>query len=495
MTGKVELIYPFPQLSPLARAIPVSFSIPRLRDRIRPNSRQFLSENSQMTEVKNITTRQVTRRTSLGLLATPLLIPELAFGAADRISPSDRITVGVVGAGSRGFNLIDEFLKQADAQIIAVCDVGSLHHRDRSRGQGPAYGRLPAKRRIDKHYQATTGGVSITADFREICHRDDIDAVVVATPDHWHTLCTLEALRNGKDVYCEKPITHTFHEGQLVYQEVNRQKAVFQTGSQQRSSEEFRRAVQLVRSGILGKIQRIEVGLPPGYNKPQGDTNVVTPPDHLDYDQWCGPAPKLPYMRARHHRWWRGHRAFGGGVLMDWIGHHNDIAHWAMGVDNSGPTNVEAVDWTFPETNVYDTPHQYEIRCEYESGIQTSISSNNLLGTNFIGENGWVHVTRGRLTASDKRWTDTNFPIEEAGIYLSENHARNFLDCIKSRKTCIAPAETGHRSITPGHLGYVSNTLGRPIRWDPGTETVAGDEEANMLLQTHHYRKPWQSGV
>ena len=180
---------------------------------------------------------------------------------------------------------------------------------------------------------------------------------------------------------------------------------------------------------------------------------------------------------------------------MDWIGHHNDIAHWAMGVDNSGPTNVEAVDWTFPETNVYDTPHQYEIRCEYESGIQTSISSNNLLGTNFIGENGWVHVTRGRLTASDKRWTDTNFPIEEAGIYLSENHARNFLDCIKSRKTCIAPAETGHRSITPGHLGYVSNTLGRPIRWDPGTETVAGDEEANMLLQTHHYRKPWQSGV
>lgn len=448
-----------------------------------------------MTDSNNVATRQVTRRASLGLLAAPLFIPDLAFGASGRKSPSERITVGVVGAGSRGFNLIDEFLKQADAKIVAVCDVDSFHHRDRPWGQGPAYGRVPAKRRIDKHYNSTSGGVSITDDFREICQRDDIDAVVVATPDHWHALCTLEALRNGKDVYCEKPVTHTFHEGQLVYREVARQKAVFQVGSQQRSSEEFRRAVQLVRSGIFRKVQRIEVGLPPGYDKPQGDTKVVTPPEHLDYDRWCGPAPKLPYMRGRHHRWWRGHRAYGGGVLMDWIGHHNDIAHWAIGADSSGPTKVEAVGWTFPDTDVYDTPHQYEIQCEYEGGIQTSISSMNLLGTKFIGDEGWVHVTRGRLTASDKRWATKEFAIDVEDIYHSENHARNFLDCVKSRETCIAPAETGHRSITPGHLGYVSSSLGRPLTWDPKTETVVGDEEANKLLHTHQYRKPWQAGV
>lgn len=448
-----------------------------------------------MTEFNNITTRQVTRRASLGLITAPLLIPDSAFGASGRKPPSGRITVGVVGAGSRGFNLIDEFLKQADAQIVAVCDVDSFHHRDRPWGQGPAFGRVPAKRRIDKHYNSTSGGVAITDDFRKICQRDDIDAVVVATPDHWHALCTLEALRNGKDVYCEKPVTHTFHEGQLVYREVAKQKAVFQVGSQQRSSEEFRRAVKLVRSGILGKVQRIEVGLPPGYDEPQGDTQVLTPPDHLEYDRWCGPAPKLPYMRARHHRWWRGHRAYGGGVLMDWIGHHNDIAHWAIGADSSGPTKVEAVGWTFPDTDVYDTPHHYEIRCEYEGGIQTSISSRNLLGTRFIGEEGWVHVTRGRLTASDKRWAAKEFASDVAGIYQSKNHARNFLDCVKSRKTCIAPAETGHRSITPGHLGYVSNSLGRPLTWDSITETIVGDEEANKLLQTHHYRKPWQAGV
>ncbi len=436
-------------------------------------------------------TGKLTRRACLGVLGSPLFIPGTAFGASVRKSPNERITIGIVGAGSRGFNLIDEFLKQPDAQIVAVCDVDSFHHRDRPWGKGPAFGREPARKKIDAHYKSRSGGVTVTGDFREICQRDDIDAVVVATPDHWHALCTLEALRNGKDVYCEKPVTHTFQEGQLVYREVAKREAVFQTGSQQRSSQEFRRAVQLVRSGILGKIQRIEVGLPPGYDKPQGDTKVIAPPDHLDYDQWCGPAPKLPYMRARHHRWWRGHRAFGGGVLMDWIGHHNDIAHWAIGADRSGPTKIEAVGWTFPDTDVYDTPRQYEIRCEYACGVQTSISSQNQLGTKFIGDDGWVHVTRGRLTASDKRWTASGFRVEADTVYHSENHARNFLDSVKSRKACIAPAETGHRSITPGHLGYVSNTLGRALNWDPENESVVGDEEANTLLQMHQYRKPW----
>jgi predicted dehydrogenase len=439
-------------------------------------------------------TNRLTRRACLGVLSAPLFIPDTVFAASARKSPSERITIGIVGVGSRGFHLIDEFLKQPDAQIVAVCDVDSFHHRDRPWGKGPAFGREPARKKIDAHYKSTSGGVKVTGDLREICQRDDIDAVVVATPDHWHALCTLEALRNGKDVYCEKPVTHTFHEGQLVYREVAKQKAVFQTGSQQRSSQEFRRAVQLVRSGILGKIERIEVGLPPGYDKPQGDSKVMAPPDHLDYDQWCGPAPKLPYMRARHHRWWRGHRAFGGGVLMDWIGHHNDIAHWAIGADKSGPTKVEAVGWTFPDTDVYDTPHQYEIRCEYAGGVQTSISSQNLLGTKFVGEDGWVHVKRGRLTASDKRWAASDFQVVVDDVYHSENHARNFLDCVKSRKPCIAPAETGHRSITPGHLGYVSNAVGRALQWDPEIETVIDDEEANNQLQTHHPRKPWTIG-
>lgn len=434
------------------------------------------------------------RRRSLSLVAAPFFVPASVFGATGAKSPSERITVGIIGAGSRGFNLIDEFLKHRDAQIVVVCDVDSFHYRDRPWGKGPAYGREPGRNRIDSHYGSKNRGVSVTDDFREVCSRDDIDAVVVATPDHWHTLCTLEALRNGKDVYCEKPVTHTFHEGQLVYREVSKRNAVFQTGSQQRSSQEFRRAVEMVRNGVLGKTERIEVGLPPGYDRPQGDSTAVAPPEHLDYEKWCGPAPKMPYMKARHHRWWRGHRAYGGGVLMDWIGHHNDIAHWAINADQSGPTEVQAVNWTFPESDVYDTPHQYEIRCEYAGGVKTSIASQNLLGTKFIGENGWVHVTRGRLAASDKRWTATDFRPGPKTVYRSENHVRNFLDCMRTRKTCIAPAETAHRSITPGHLAYVSQALGRSLKWDSNRERVIDDEEANNLLQQHNYRSPWKIG-
>lgn len=422
-------------------------------------------------------------------LAAPTLVAASACGGGRKKPPSERVALGIIGLGSRGFNLIDALLEQPDAQIVAVCDVDSLHYRDRAWGQGPAYGREPAKRKIDRHNDAHDG-VAVTVDFRDVCARDDLDAVVVATPDHWHALCALEALRNGKDVYCEKPVTHTFHEGQLVCREVARRKAVFQTGSQQRSDPLFRRAVQLVRNGHLGRIRRFEVGLPPGYDTPQGDPTIAEPPEHLDYDFWCGPAPMLPYMRARSHRWWRGHRAYGGGVLMDWIGHHNDVAHWALGLDASGPVKVEAVGWTFPMTDIYDTPHHYEIRCEYAGDVTSSISERHPLGLKVVGEDGWVFVTRGRLRASDPRWTGRDFDPGPERVYLSNDHVRNFLDCVKSRRPCVAPAETAHRSITPGHLGYVSHALGRALRWDPQREAVAGDD-ANRLLNRHEYREPW----
>jgi len=234
------------------------------------------------------------------------------------------------------------------------------------------------------------------------------------------------------------------------------------------------------------------VGLPSGYAQPRGDTTIKTPPEHLDYDFWCGPSPKLPYMRARHHRWWRGHLAFGGGVLMDWIGHHNDIAHWALNMDQSGPLEVEAVGWTFPETDVYNSPHHYEIRCKYAGGITSTISDRNSVGTKLIGEDGWVFVKRGRLEASDPRWTKSDFDPGAAEVYQSPGHARNFLDCVKSRKECVAPARTAHRSITPGHLGYVANAVGRPLRWDSQAERIVGDDEAEKQLKALSYRGPWK---
>ena len=399
--------------------------------------------------------------------------------------------------GSRGFNLLEVFLGHGDAQVVAVCDVHSLHYRDRPWGQGRAMGLEPARQTIEQYYAneksgTLAKGLLATGDFRDVCDHQDIDAVVIATPDHWHALCTLEALREGKDIFCEKPVTHTFVEGQLVYQEATRRKAVFQTGSQQRSDAQFRHAVELVLNGHIGEVKRIEVGLPPGYDQPQGDATVNEPPQDLDYDLWCGPAPQLPYMRARHHRWWRGHRAFGGGVLMDWIGHHNDIVHWSLGIDRLGPLTVEAVGWTFPETDVYDTPQHYEIRCTYPGGVATTISNGHALGTKWIGDEGWIYVCRRDLEASDPRWVQADFRRGPKRVYESPSHTGNFLDCVKSRCPCAAPAETGHRSITPGYLGYVSQTLGRPLAWDAQKEQIVGDDEANGLLRQTSYRQPWK---
>ena len=199
----------------------------------------------------------------------------------------------------------------------------------------------------------------------------------------------------------------------------------------------------------------------------------------------------LPYVHARHHQMWRVHLAYGGGQLMDWIGHHNDIAHWGLGEDQGGPISVEAKNFTWSPVPVYKAPEHYEVYCEYAGGIQTSIGTHNKMGTRFIGEDGWVYVNRGKLDASNRDWLKSGFSPGKFKAYKSGNHTRNFLECVKSRKPAICPAETSHRSITPGHLGYVSNTLGRALNWDPKKEQVIGDKEASELLNKMYHREPW----
>ena len=445
-----------------------------------------------MTPSKTLSRRQFVRRASAA--CSVLSLANVAHG---EVSANNRINLGVVGCGSRGFNLIDDFVKLPDCKIVAVCDVDEFHYRDNAWGKGKAFGRQAARDHIAKSYATGKSGrpddgPDVYSDYRELMAREDIDAVVVATPDHWHALCTIEALRAGKDVYCEKPVTHTFAEGQAVVSEVARQKGIFQTGSQQRSDRRFQLAVELCRNGVLGDLKSIEVGLPAGYSKPMGSTEILKPRPSLDYDFWCGPSEVLPLMQARFHRWWRGHRAYGGGVLMDWIGHHNDIGHWALGVHNSGPKLVEARNWTFPNSDVYNTPEQYEIYCEFEGGAKSTISTANRGGLKIIGSEGWVWVTRGRMESSDQRWLAKNFRPGSFATPKPKSHAENFLTGIRTRSECIAPAEIAHRSITPGHLGYVSQALQRSLKWDPVSETIQDDAEANRLLQSMHYRAPWE---
>lgn len=416
----------------------------------------------------------------------PSIIPGSALGLDGATPASERITMAFIGMGNRGIGVMEAFLNHTDVQGVAICDVHDLHYREREWGVGRALGHESGKAVVDGKYG--NEDCATYTDYRELFARGDLDAVMVATPDHWHSTITLAAIDAGLDVYCEKPVTHKFAEGQTVYRAVAKHGTVFQVGSQQRSEPVFRQAVEIVRNGHLGALSKVEVGLPPGYTDAQGSVVVEEPPAGLDYDAWCGPAPMLPYMRARHHRWWRWHTAYGGGNLMDWIGHHNDIAHWGLGVENSGPVRVEARGWTWAETDAYDTPVDYEVASNYAGGIEGIISTKFRKGTTWKGENGWVWVDRGQIETSNPEWLAEGFEAGDWKAYRSPGHQRNFLDCIKSRKETAAPAENGHRSITPGHLGWVSARLGRALDWDPKQEEIYGDEEAGAELMKLDYR-------
>jgi predicted dehydrogenase len=439
-----------------------------------------------MKTKNQFTRRRFLQTATLAAVAAPTIVPSSVLGRA-RVAPSNRITVGLIGCGGRGFGVLNTFFNEADAQVVAVCDPYKLHHRDKAAGR--SFGWMPGAEMVGGKYK--TNPCDHHTDFRELCARNDLDAVIVATPDHWHAVQVLEALRNGKDVYCEKPITHLFAEGQAMYHAVAKRKAIFQTGSQQRSDRRFRHAVELVRNGVIGKIKEVQVGLPAGNDAPQGDTVEKDLSHKKEFGIWTGPAPMLPYVQGRHHRNWRWHLAYGGGQLMDWIGHHNDICHWALGEDNGGPIRVEAKNFQPTKVKIYNDHTHYEVHCEYAGGIKTSIGSHNRMGVKITGEDGWVYVTRGRVEASNPAWAKLDFNPGKIKAYQSPGHTRNFIDSVKNRKPAICPAETAHRSITPGHLAYVSNTLGRALKWDAKKEQITNDKQANALLHKLDYRKPW----
>ncbi len=434
-----------------------------------------------MSERRKTLTRRRFVAGAASAVSLPYFVPSSILGRAGAAAPSERVTIGVVGTGGMGRSNTRGFLRQGDAQVVAVCDVDKEQLK---RGA----------EEVAKH-----GGPKDCAaysDYRELIAHSDLDAVCVATPDHWHAICCVAAADAKKDIYCQKPMTHTFAEGQAVVAAAKRNNIIFQVGSQQRSRDTFRRAVEVVRNGHIGRIKHVEVGLPTGHQKPHGepkDALPQEPPAHADYDFWCGPAAKLPFIPARFHFHWRWHLAYGGGQLMDWIGHHNDIAHWGLDLDDSGPAEVQAKAFEYPEDRtVYNSAWKYEVWCKYAGGLTISIANHHERGCRWIGEDGWVFVSRGRFAASNPSWTAEDFDAGAVKVYHSPEHHRNFLDGVKTRKPCICTAEIGHRSITPGHLGLVSEALGkRRLRWDPKTETVIGDAEADRLLKRVDYRSPW----
>jgi predicted dehydrogenase len=408
----------------------------------------------------------------------PALIPARALGRDPSVvAPSNRTALGVVGM-QQGWG--DGFIKSVDrrknvVEAVALCDVDAqkLNHRlneTRKRENGKSV----------KGYK----------DWRDMFENAGLDAVVLGAPDHWHGLMGVAAARKGLHIYGEKPLAHTLREGRAIADAVKQHGVIWQTGSWQRSTKNFYRAVELVRNGRIGKLTRVEVGTHGDFGVPKKGVpgDYGKPPKHLDYEMWVGPAQFTPYDSRALHWNWRWVLNTGGGNLMDWVGHHVDIAHWGMNKDNTGPVKIRPVKAQFGET-IYDAERTYEYECTYADGLVMVVNSSS--GTKFIGEDGkWIYVNRGKLSASNPAILDEVIGANEYHPYYSEHHATTFIDCLRSGRETNTPAETAHRSASVGHLGHIALTLNRTIEWDPAAEIIKNDPAANAMLEPH-FRGPW----
>lgn len=421
----------------------------------------------------NRSTRRQFLRAGSAALSAPAFLPSRLLGAE---APSKKITVGFIGVGGHGFDVnLASYLAQPDAKVLMVCDV------DRRR-------MLRAQRTVNLRYG--TSDCTATTDFREVLARPDIDAVMISTPDHWHTLMSVMALRAGKDVQCEKP-TLSIDEGKILVSEVRKHQKVFQTSTEDRAVPQYHRMAELVRNGRIGKLQRIDVILPREPKRPGDPTPQPVPPD-LDYDLWLGPAPEAPYTIDRVHFNFRWIQDYSGGIICDWGTHLFDTAQWANGTERSGPVEVEGTG-TYWSGGLFNTVQEYDLTYRYANGVVMTCKPGTP-SIRFTGSEGWVGNTgwRAPVEASSPAILNAVIGPEETRLYTNRaGEHRDFLDCVKSRKDPYFPADIGHRVATVCHLGNLAVQLGRKLQWDPATETFVNDSQANALRQVRPMRKPW----
>ena len=421
---------------------------------------------------RNIDRRRFLKRAAgaaVGAIGFPYVVSSSALGKAGTISPSNRIVMGAIGIGWQGYSNMKGFLNKDEVQFVAVCDIDKNHLDE-------------AKSSVDEKYG--NGDCATYHYFREMLARGDLDAVCIALPDHWHSIPVIAAARAGIDIHGEKPLSHSLKEGRAMCNAVKRYGRIWQTGSWQRSVANFHHACELVRNGRIGKVHRVEVGLGRGhsdYSHNKDQQTPTAPPKELDYDFWLGPAPWAPYCPARVHKNWRWHLDYGGGKVMDWVGHHVDIAHWGLGLDYTGPVQVEG--WgKYPKEGLWNAPTEYEFTCKYADGLEMVVASRFEGGAKWFGQDGWLFVGRGQSDANPKSVLDEKIGPDEIQLYKSRDHLGNFLDCIKTRRQTITPCEVAHRSASVGHLGQIAMALGRKIRFDPDTERIIGDATASEML-------------
>ena len=423
--------------------------------------------------------KRLTRRGFLGGAAAGLATTGLARGAPaawiGKLLPGDKVNMGFIGMGGHGVNRnLRMFLQQPDARAIAVCDV----YKSRSES---------ARKLVNSRYKSED--CTAVTDFRRVLDRKDVDAIMISTPDHWHVLLSVLAIRAGKDVICEKP-TLTIEQGRILSDTVKKHKKVFQTSTEDRSLPCYLQMAQVIRNGLIGKIRKVEVELPIGNRFPTKE--AVAPPKDLDWDLWIGPAPKIPYSPDRPEReHWRNCFDHSGGKLTDWGMHQLDTVQWALDRESSGPSEVSGVG-IINEGNVYNTFMDYDINYRYDDGVHLHVKSGGT-GMRFEGTDGWVSNSQFNrpMEASSKelvKWRPGKGDLKLRTCAGGEH--RDFLNCLKNRELPYFPAETGHRCASVQHIGNISMLLKRKLKWDPKTETFIGDKEANEL-RSRPMRAPW----
>jgi predicted dehydrogenase len=477
-----------------------------------------MARRSSLEIAQHLMSRRNFLKASGAAAMLPAVLPAQAIAQANSaaqkppVSANNRINIGVIGMGWQGPGNAQAILASDDCHFVAACDIDKDHLDAAVKMINDAYGTEDCK-----GYH----------DYRELLARQDIDAVMIAVPDHWHEIIATEAARRGKDIYSEKPLAKTIAEQQSIVRAVEQNNIIWQMGSWQRSVPNFHKAAEIVRNGLIGMVTHVEVGLPGGNNEDfdgvqkaalaklavagvtvnnltevvkgskAWDLLVSDPPVGLDYNTWIGPSKMVPYIRAQSHKSWRWNYNTGGGQLLDWIGHHCDIAHWGLGFDSSGPSEVEGSGKLPSHNAVWNTAPIYRFELKYPRGITMIIAGGYpdiMTGTKWIGTEGWVYVDRDKFDASNPAWKEgKSLPRElrKVKLYTSDSHEQNFLDCIKTRQATITPVQVGHHSAIPGHLCLIAMLTGRKIRWDVKTETIIGDPEASKLM-TREYRAPWK---
>jgi hypothetical protein len=415
-------------------------------------------------------------------VAAPWIVPASALGAGGAAPPSERIGVGVIGVGGRGSGHVGSLLGDGSVQVLAVCDA----NRPKAEAN---------KAKADKFYAARRGPGAVGgacdayADFREVLARPDVDAVFIASPENWHALQAAAAAEAGKDVYCEKALSLTVEEGRRLCRTVRRHGTVLQVGTQQRSDARFRQACELARNGYLGKLERVEVGVPGGRRLPSAPPTPVPP--GLDYDLWLGPAPWTPYNNIKITYNWYFISDYCAGWIESWGVHHTDIALWGAPALAASTLRVRGTA-VFPAEGLADTSVTWRVEYATPQGLVFSFSDNGYhpQGVRFIGSEGWVHVRRGGIQAEPKSLLDVSLRPGDERLYESGSHQGNFLECVRTRGEPAAPVEAGHAATTIALVGDIATRLGRPLTWDWKAERFAGDPEADRMLG-RAMRPPW----